>query len=167
MSPMILLHYINLIVTRVLLCDVQLRIILWRRFQSSIADAICIVLFTHFNDTVRNVMSMIKVVARCRWRVAVVVAERCCLATVHALLELIDTQIIIVLMLLVVIGWSSAAVSGLCGPSLRYSWSFCMRSVRRIVVGKMWKSQRLIVLPHIAGWCGCGWWAWKVEKKNF
>lgn len=118
----------------------------WRRAHS-IADAICIVLFTHFNDAVGDVMSMIKVVAGC-WRQSqriVAVEHRrwrrrrwWCLTAIHTLLKLIDTQIIIVMMMLLMmtVCWCTAAI-GLCGPSFRYSWSFCVRWVGRVVVGKM------------------------------
>lgn len=119
------------------------------RWVYSITDAICIVLFTHFNDTVGNVMSMVEILAGCRWQGQHIVAAKQwyrwrrwrCLTAIHALLKLIDTRIYVIIVLMMMLMMTvrcSAAVVGLCGPALRYSWSFCMRRVGRVVVRKMW-----------------------------
>lgn len=116
------------------------------RFQS-VADAVRIVLFAHFYNTVCNVMSMVEIVRlRWRWIQRIDVVKVCrlrrrrrCLTTVHALLKLIDIQIIVVLLLLMMImlvmAVGRSTIVGLCGPALWYSWSFCVRSIRRIIIG--------------------------------
>lgn len=122
----------------------------------SVADTICIVLLTHFNDTVRDVMSMIKVIGS-RWcrraAVAVVIVvegRRCCLdcerrrrrrclTVVHAL-KLIDIQIIVVIILMKLLLLLMMIVmtnGGLCAPAFRYPRSFWVWRVWRVVIGKM------------------------------
>lgn len=114
------------------------------RFRS-VTDAICIVLFTHFNYTVRDVMSMVEVVARRRCRGAIVKRGRSWAwgwaFARHALLKRIDTQIVAVwmklLLILMLLVMMAVAVVGLCAPALRYPRSLRVWWVWRVVVGKM------------------------------
>lgn len=130
----------------------------------SVTYAIRIVLFAHFYNTVRNVMSMVEVLSLWRGRIQRVVEigrlRRRCLTAVHALLELIDTQIIVAILMLLMIMMLMvvSSIVGLCSPAFWYSWSFCVRSVRRIVIGKMWQADWLIVMSHITRRRGRSWW---------
>lgn len=150
---------------------------IWR--SQSVTYAIRIVLFAHFYDTVWNVMSIEIICLRWRWiqRIDVVKVwrwrrrrRRRCLTTIHVMLKLIDTQIIVVvviiilmllMMIMMMMAIGRSAIVGLCGPALWYSWSFCVRSVRRIIIREMWQADWLIAMSHITWRRGCCWRTWK------
>jgi hypothetical protein len=45
--------------------------------------------------------------------------------------------LLLLLMVMVMSACRNTETSGLCGPALGYSWSFCVRTVRRVIVGKV------------------------------
>lgn len=162
----IVLHNIAALNSRVMLNVIERIFPRICRLQS-VAYAIRIVLLAHFYNTVRNMMSMVEVLSL-RWRriqrvVEIGCLRRRCLPAVHALLELIDTQIIVVglMLMMIIMVMAVRSIVGLCSPAFWYSWSFCVRSVRRIVIGKMWQADWLIVMSHITRRRGRSWWTWK------